>query len=223
MGIDARAYRDWRILTSRCNRSLESCARALYAGAVLLPVALDVTAASPSALPPPTAAHIVEVTSQASVGGGARFDDPPRGTTGAFTMALRADVIVGRTGPRTWGVGPFLSVRTDGFTDVAPALGVSLLLPVAEALPLVLSAGGALRIDATGVAPGALERLWWGARSYNYQSAYTLAAGIFVEARQFITESHTIDVVGGADVDLELIALPFIALYTWIFRRDPGR
>jgi hypothetical protein len=87
----------------------------------------------------------------------------------------------------------------------------------------VLSAGGALRIDAQGVSVGALERLWWGVRSYNYHAPYSLSVGVFVEARQFPGPQGDFDVVAGADLDLQVFALPWLMLYTWIFKRDPGR
>jgi hypothetical protein len=185
-------------------------------------VAVFGIAFAPMDIPHPTP-RAVEVTSALSVGGGVRVSDLPPGVTGVFSLSLRADVLFARSSPRAFGIGPFLSVRTDNFTDIAPTVGASLLVPVTEAFPLVLSAGGAMRFDAAGFAPGVVERLFFGARSYNYQFAYTLAVGLFVESRQFVEPSHTVDVIGGIDVDLEVFVIPFVALYTWIFRRDPGR
>jgi hypothetical protein len=126
-----------------------------------------------------------------------------------------------RPGPRAIGIGGFLSTRSDNFRDISSALGVSLLLPVSPTFPIVLSAGAAGRYDEIGLAAGTLERIEWGPRSYNYQFAYVLSGGIFAEARQWIAGANTgYDFVFGIDADLELIAIPFIALYTWIARTD---
>lgn len=163
----------------------------------------------------------VEVTTALTVGGGARVVqmEGAASTAGLFTMALRADMLFGRAGPRHFAAGPFLSLRTDGFWNFAPALGASLLLPLTEPCPLVISAGGVLRVDGMGVAGGVLERLWFGARSYNYHSVYALAIGVFVESRQFFDQGGTVDVVGGVDLDLEVFAIPLMALWSLMFRR----
>jgi hypothetical protein len=137
-----------------------------------------------------------------------------------FALALRVDVLY-RPGPRAFGVGAFLSTRSDNFADIAQAAGVSILLPISETFPFVISAGGAVRYDASGVAFGPLERIEWGPRSYNYNTPYVLSGGLFAESRQFVVGGNAgYDVVFGVDGDLELLAIPWFALYTWIFRTD---
>ena len=122
------------------------------------------------------------------------------------------------------GVGPYVSARSDNFADLAPSLGASLLLPTGETFPFVLSAGIVGRYDPTGFAFGALERLWWGTRSYNHHSTYVLSAGFFVESRQFNDGDRTVDFVGGIDIDLEIVIIPYLLLYNWLFRqRQDGR
>ena len=173
--------------------------------------------ATTSATPPPPRA--VETTSQLSIAGGFRCD--VRGClVPVFSLGLRVDVLY-HPGPRAYGVGAFLSTRSDNFADIAPTLGASLLLPVTEAFPIVVSAGGALRIDSVGVAGGPLERVWFGARSYNFQTPYVFSGGAFVEGRQFVAGANSgWDVIFGFDGDLEILAIPWIALYTWIARTD---
>lgn len=177
--------------------------------------AVNVNVARPSV-------RAVETTSQLSLSAGLRCD--PRGCPSAvFSLALRVDVLY-RPGPRAWGIGPFLSTRTDQFAEFAPALGASLLVPISETFPLVLGVGTALRIDPVGLSVGPLERLWWGARSYNFHTSYVLSGGVFAEGRQLAFGANAgWDLVFGLDADLELLAIPFMALYTWVFRTDHRR
>jgi hypothetical protein len=157
-----------------------------------------------------------QFSSGLSVGGGARWTgaDAP---AGVFVPGLRADLLLGRRGPQDFGLGPFVSVRFDGCAQVAPALGVSLLLPVHDTLPLVLSAGAVADLTAPGGPRlGAVERLSWGSRSYNYESVYGLSVGLWIESRQFPGASRTVDLVAGVDVDLEFFVIPFLALSTWL-------
>ncbi|MEI8255839.1 MAG: hypothetical protein WCJ30_09215 [Deltaproteobacteria bacterium] len=188
----------------------------------MLGIVLAAQLASASVNPPPAAVRAVELTSQLSLSGGLRCDQ--RGCPAAvFSLALRVDVLY-RPGPRAWGIGPFLSTRTDNFADIAPALGASLLVPVSESLPFVLSAGGAVRVDPAGVSGGPIERVWWGARSYNFHTPYVLSLGVFAEARQLAIGANAgWDVVLGIDADLEFLAIPFMAIYTWAFRADHRR
>ena len=160
----------------------------------------------------------VEVTSQISIAGGYRLAAPPRGSGSLFSLAVRVDVLFGRAGPGSIGLGPFASTRSDNFADLATAVGASLLLPTGGTFPFVLSVGGVGRYDSTGLAFGAIERLWWGARSYNYHSTYVLSAGFFVESRQFADPDRTVDIIAGVDVDLEIVVIPYLLLYNWLFR-----
>ena len=157
-----------------------------------------------------------QIPSDVSLGGGARF--VPDGPAGVFSLGLRADVLFGGRGPYVPRVGPFVALRTDNFSDLVPAAGVSLLLPVSSGFPLVLSAGGALDVSPASPRAGVLARLWWGGRSYNYHSVYGLTVGLWAEARYFPDARSTADLVGGVDIDLEVFALPFILLYNWVAR-----
>jgi len=160
-----------------------------------------------------------ECTAQIVLGGGARLDPSAAAPAGFFTLAWRADVLFLRDSPRAFGLGPALAVRLDHFADVVPSLGASLLVPIHEAFPVVITPSFALRWDGATWAPGASGRLFWGARSHNYHSVYTLALGVWAEARHWFDPRGTTDVAAGIDIDLQVFAIPFVALYVELFRR----
>jgi hypothetical protein len=160
-----------------------------------------------------------EFTAQIVLGGGARWAPGALPPAGFFTLAWRADMLFGRSTPRSFGVGPALAVRLDHFADVVPSLGASVLLPITEAFPLVLTPSFALRWDGASWAPGASGRLFWGVRSHNYHGVYALSIGLWVEARHFFEPQGTTDIAAGIDVDLQVLAIPFVALYVELFRR----
>jgi hypothetical protein len=130
-----------------------------------------------------------------------------------FQLGLHGDVLFGRAGPRDFGAGPYVELLTIGFEEVQFGGGASLLLPLTESFPLVLSAGGFLRAgDPPGVAPGLAGQLFWGSRSYNFDSDYGLAAGVVAEVRHSFGAAQENAVVIGAQVDLAMLALPFLFL-----------
>lgn len=159
-----------------------------------------------------------EFTAQVVLGGGARFA-PAVVPAGFFTLAWRADMLFFRTTPRSFGFGPALQARVDHFADVTGSLGPSVLFPITEAFPLVLTPSFALRWDGASFAPGASGRLFWGIRSHNYHGVYALSFGLWAEARHFFGVQNSTDVAAGIDVDLQLLAMPFVALYVELFRR----
>ena len=55
--------------------------------------------------------------------------------------------------------------------------------------------------------------IWMGSRSYNFDSVYGLAAGLFVEGRWGLGDGQQADILGGVQADLEIFALPFVLLY----------
>lgn len=168
-----------------------------------------------SLLAPSGARATPQITSALGVGGGGRHTSA-QGFVGVFSMALRADVLFGGRSPYAARVGPFVSLRSDAFEDLTAGAGASVLLPVSEAFPIVVSLGGAVDFTANTPRPAVLARLWWGTRSYNYHSPYGLAIGVWVEARRFFDDAETTDVVGGVDIDLEVFALPIAFLVGWL-------
>ncbi len=194
--------------------------------AVLVVFAQSTVAVSTSAPPEPTPSVAIgppsrppfEFTAQLVMGGGARFR-PTLMPEGFFALQWRLDFLFGRTSPRAFGIGPALSVRMDHFSDIAPMLGASVLFPIHEALPIVLTAAGGARWDGTTWAPGVSGRAWWGVRSHNYHGVYVLCVGLWAETRHWFEPQNSTDFAVGIDFDMQALAIPFIALYVEVFRR----
>jgi hypothetical protein len=140
-----------------------------------------------------------------------------------FSAGFRADFLWARTRDADFGIGPYAEVlTTTGFSDFQTGGGASLLVPVSQYLPLVVSAGGyASRNSAWGWEPGLAANLFWGSHGYNYHSAYSLAVGVFVDGRYALGESRQVSLIAGARIDLELIALPFLLAYEAIRGGNP--
>lgn len=167
-----------------------------------------------------------EISSQLGLGGGLSVSNPftPQSALqGLFSLSVRGDFIFGRTSVWSWGVGPFLSLRVDNFQRFGLNAGFSLLLPVSDTFPLLLSVGVASRTDLPRWGPGGLLRAWWGMRSLNFHSVYTVGVGLFAEGRFFLDDERHLDFVAGAELDLQFLAIPFLAFYSWAARRNPGR
>lgn len=126
-------------------------------------------------------------------------------------MGLRADLLLLRSQPPQMALGPYADVATRGFHDVDVGGGASWLIPASVDFPLVLSAGAFAR-DGQGRSwqPGVEGTLFGGARSYNFHSAYAMTNGIFVQTRWLPSTPSEMDVVVGVQVDLEVLALPFL-------------
>ncbi len=131
-----------------------------------------------------------------------------------FHMGLRADMLFGRKDDHDMAIGPYIDVTTIAFESLDIGGGVSWLLPISEHFPLVLSAGA----HAHGVFDGGIwepamdAMIWAGSRSFNFNSIYGLTAGIFVQGRWGFGDGHQADILGGAQIDLELFVLPFVLL-----------
>lgn len=146
-----------------------------------------------------------------TLGGGAAFLRTR--PLGVFHMGLHGDVLFLRDRDQAMGIGPYVETMTVAFETFEVGGGVSWLLPVTDLFPLVLSFGAHARAYPGGWEPGLEARLWMGSRSYNFHSLYGLAAGLFVEGRYGLGDGQQADILGGAQIDLELFALPFVLLY----------
>src|SRR5262249_28592404 len=81
-----------------------------------------------------------------------------------FHLGLHGDVLFGRERASDFGAGPYAEVATHAFDDIQFGGGLSLLLPVVEFLPVVVSAGtyGRYGSEGYGVEPGVAGELFWG-------------------------------------------------------------
>lgn len=138
-----------------------------------------------------------------------RADNAPRF---AFHLGGEFDALFLRDGPRDFGLGPFVSVRTAAFDTFEPGAGLSWLVPAGETA-FVLSGGGFARTSRFGWEPGASATLFWGSRSYNYHSNYCLGVGLFAEGRYGFGDGRQADAIAGIQLDLAYFAMPFVFLY----------
>jgi len=127
-----------------------------------------------------------------------------------FHLGLRGDVLFGRSKVTDFGAGPYLEVATHAFDEVQLGGGISTLLPITQALPLVLSAGAYGRYaPLQGLEPGVSGALFFGSRSYNYHANYVMAAGLLAQFRYGLGASGETSIVIGAQLDLVALSLPF--------------
>lgn len=129
-----------------------------------------------------------------------------------FHMGLRGDVLFGRSKNSDFGLGPYAEVSTLAFTEVQFGGGLSVLLPVIDYLPIVVSGGayGRKGIDDFGVEPGVTGQIFWGTRSYNFHANYVMAAGLIGQMRYGLGPSRETSIVLGAQLDLAAMSLPFL-------------
>ena len=134
----------------------------------------------------------------------------------AFHLGLHGDVLFGRSSTGDFGVGPYVEILSHAFDEVQFGGGVSGLLPILDTCPLVLSAGayGRKGSDRFGLEPGLAAELFWGSRSYNFNSRYVLSGGLLTQMRYGLGPSHETSVVVAAQVDLGLLVLPVLFLVT---------
>jgi hypothetical protein len=131
-----------------------------------------------------------------------------------FHLGLRGDLLFLREKNSDFGIGPYAELLSNGFADIQLGGGATLLLPVLDTFPLLLSGGAYARKgdDRFGMTPGLAASLFWGSRSYNFHSPYVLTAGLLGEFRYGLGPSHETSIIVGAQVDLEAFALPIVFL-----------
>lgn len=127
-----------------------------------------------------------------------------------FCSGVTADLLFLRQRNRDVGLGPYVEVGTAGFWDARFGGGLSLLLPVMESYPLVLSVGAydhELRAASLG------GSLFWGARSYNFDGAYNYALGFYASAYRDLDAERATLLSIGVEVDGFFVLAPFLFAY----------
>jgi len=129
-----------------------------------------------------------------------------------FWLGARGDVLFGRSGNADVGAGPYVEVGTLAFDEVDIGAGGSLLLPVIDSLPIVLSLGPYLRFadDGTGAGPGVQASAFWGSRSYDTHGTYEMAGGLLVGFRRGFGDAEDTAVLVGVHIDAVILGLPFV-------------
>lgn len=157
----------------------------------------------------PLAAH-AEPQLSVRLGTGAGVYQHGAATDARFDLHLSADVLFGDPFPNRVRLGPLLDLRTGDFTSFEIAGGMTVLLPVVDGFPLLLSAGGGYAARDRGAGAVGFGRVAFGYRDYSY-SLYGWCAAVYVDTRVSIDRW---EVVGGVEIDVALLAAPFLALVT---------
>ncbi|HKQ68388.1 MAG TPA: hypothetical protein VJT73_03575 [Polyangiaceae bacterium] len=131
-------------------------------------------------------------------------------TSTDLAAGLRGEVLFARRKDADFGVGPYAElVTTTGFSNFEVGGGLALLIPVHPYLPVALSSGGYVGASQPwGFAPGVASEIFWGSHGYNYHSIYVMSTGLFMGVRYGLGDSREVTLLGGARIDLEILALP---------------
>jgi hypothetical protein len=134
----------------------------------------------------------------------------------AFHLGFHGDVLFGRSSTSDFGIGPYAEIFTHAFDEIQFGGGISGLLPVLDAFPIIVSAGAYARkgSDAFHLEPGLAGELFWGTRSYNFHSSYVLSGGLLAQMRYGLGPSRETSIVLAAQVDLGVLVLPVLFLIT---------
>ena len=176
--------------------------------------------APPEEDPSPAPGPVPQGNASLVVGGAAAGPGERLWDHGEFHLGLRGDCIFLRESAHDFGLGPYGEIGTWAFNQLQLGAGASVLLPIHRDLPLVVSAGGHLRLaddDLGVVAPGVGGAIFWGFRGFDRRARYALSGGLIVDLRHsFATDpaqgpGETMLTVA-AQIDATLIAVPFVLL-----------
>lgn len=163
-----------------------------------------------------------QISSRLAIGGGAAHA-PDAGTEAIFELAVRTELLFGPAKFGSFRVGPAIDLRTNDFVTAEAAGGLAVMLPIATASPLVLTAGAGWA-SRPGDADGAfaLGTLAWGYRSYNHHSAYAFGLQIYASGRVGLDDTARWEITGGVEIDLLfLVAIPSMFFWELLTEGDP--
>lgn len=171
-----------------------------------------------------------QVSSRLALGGGAAFERAggPLDDEALFELGARVDALIGDDRPARVRLGPELEVRTAGFESVELAVGPALLLPLAGDFTVGVAAlaGYAFRLPRAlapardGAVLAATLRL--GYQPYDHYDPYAMGLHLYVSGRLGPLEPERWEVLGGVEVDLELLFVtPVRALAMALSAHDP--
>jgi len=149
---------------------------------------------------------------------GAALTQNPSATR--FHTALHGDILFGRTSPWDFGIGPYADLAT-AWNDFSVGTGASLLLPIHDALPIVLSAGPFVRAFDSRESIGLSTDLFWGSRSFNYHGSYAMAFGLILQGRTAFGAEPDRALILGFRIDGQAFALPLLLAYGAITGGEP--
>lgn len=144
-----------------------------------------------------------------------RADNGPRL---AYHLGGRLDVLLLRDRPNTMALGPYVDVATAAFDTFETGGGLEWLVPAWDTA-FIFSGGAFARTSRFGWEPGVAAGLFWGSRSFNYHSTYSLGLGLFLQGRYGLSNvGQQADAILGVQIDLQYLALPFLFAYEAITR-----
>jgi hypothetical protein len=135
----------------------------------------------------------------------------------AYHLGGRFDVLFLRDRANTMALGPYVDVATAAFDTFEGGGGIEWLIPAGDSA-FLLSGGLFGRTSRFGFEPGSAATVFWGSRSFNYHSSYSLGLGLFLQGRYGFGDGKQADAILGVQVDLEYLALPFLFAYEAIRR-----
>lgn len=128
----------------------------------------------------------------------------------AFDGSISADVLFGRTGDTSFGLGPRLELGTRAFDDSRWGAGISAQLPT-DPIAVVGSLQGLLQTNNGTFNPGVGARCLIGLRPYNHYGFYSAAFGLSLGVDHVFGETTT--VIAAVQVDGMWLSLPFLFLF----------
>jgi hypothetical protein len=158
------------------------------------------------------AAADTQVSAALTTGAGLTDMRASNGPRVAYHLGGRFDALFLRDRAGTMAVGPYVDLATEAFDTFQTGGGLEWLVPIGEPA-LVLSAGGFARTSRFGWEPGAEATIFFGSRSFNYHSPYSLSLGLFLQGRYGFGDGKQTDAILGVQVDLEYLALPALFIY----------
>ena len=136
----------------------------------------------------------------------------------AYHLGGRLDMLLLRERANTMAIGPYIDVATAAFDTFETGGGLEWLVPAGDTA-FIFSGGAFARTSRFGWEPGAAGTIFWGSRSFNYHSTYSLGLGLFLQGRYGLSGTgKQADAILGVQVDLQYLALPFIFAYEAITR-----
>jgi hypothetical protein len=139
----------------------------------------------------------------------------------AYYGSIRGNLIFGRSSEHDVGVGPALEVATTNFDDLRLLGGATAVLPLGDLFAVSATPSVYVRAHDDTTSPGVSGRLFLGFKSYNYESAYAMGAGLLLGFDQDLGGSKEHAAVVAVQLDALIVALPFALVYQLI--RGPTR
>lgn len=134
----------------------------------------------------------------------------------AYYGSIRGDLIFGRSSEHDVGVGPALEIATTDFDDLRLLGGATAVLPLGDLFAVSATPSAYVRAHDDTTSAGVSGRLFLGFKSYNYESAYAMGAGLLLGFDQDLGGSKEHAAVVAVQLDALIVALPFALVYQLI-------